>query len=353
MHRIIRTSIALLGLAASTAQAGRMELLVPAYSYPEPMSAYWSALNAAASRLPLTAIANPDNGPGLALDSDYAAAIAALRVAGGRVLGYVYTLYGGRGLGTVTAEIDRWYNFYAIDGIFVDEMSNESASAVLDYYAAIYDHVKTHHPGQVFGNPGTTTEEAYASRRTADVLVTFENETGYAEYVPDPWTVAYGPKRFAHLLHSIAAADSMRLDVARAATRNAGYVFVTDDLLPNPWDALPSYWMTELAVVETTNVPVEVGVDGDTPVAFAAWPTPQRAGAAITFTIPAGPETMLQILDLAGRAIRSLAVSAGTGFRSVRWDGLTRSGRRSPPGVYHACVPFHGGALVRRVVIIP
>jgi hypothetical protein len=23
---------------------------------------------------------------------------------------------------------------------------------------------------------------------------------------------------------------------------NAGYMFVTDDVLPNPWDTLPAYW---------------------------------------------------------------------------------------------------------------
>jgi hypothetical protein len=27
-----------------------------------------------------------------------------------------------------------------------------------------------------------------------------------------------------------------------SALRNAGYLYVTDDVLPNPWDSLPPYW---------------------------------------------------------------------------------------------------------------
>ena len=30
--------------------------------------------------------------------------------------------------------------------------------------------------------------------------------------------------------------------VDRAVTRRSGWVYVTDDVLPNPWDTLPPYW---------------------------------------------------------------------------------------------------------------
>ena len=63
-----RTSLASLALLAACAlaapaRAERMAVFVPAYQYPT-LGTLWSRLAAAAPLLPLTAIANPDNGPG-------------------------------------------------------------------------------------------------------------------------------------------------------------------------------------------------------------------------------------------------------------------------------------------------
>jgi hypothetical protein len=37
--------------------------------------------------------------------------------------------------------------------------------------------------------------------------------------------------------------------VRRARTRGAGSIYVTDDTLPNPYDSLPSYYLTERAQI--------------------------------------------------------------------------------------------------------
>ena len=46
---------------------------------------------------------------------------------------------------------------------------------------------------------------------------------------------------------------ALRIDaylLATARAQNVGWIYVTDDVLANPWDALPSYWEAERAGVE-------------------------------------------------------------------------------------------------------
>jgi hypothetical protein len=45
----------------------------------------------------------------------------------------------------------------------------------------------------------------------------------------------------------------MLADLHLAVRRNAGGVYVTNDVLPNPWDRLPSYWTSLGNAVATIN----------------------------------------------------------------------------------------------------
>jgi hypothetical protein len=44
-------------------------------------------------------------------------------------------------------------------------------------------------------------------------------------------------------------------DVTLAVERNVGYVYVTDQTLPNPYAQLPSYWDQEVAAIAAASVP--------------------------------------------------------------------------------------------------
>jgi len=210
--------------------------MVPAYSYPLPGSVYWQKLTDAAQRTSLVAIVNPSSGPGASVDANYSAAIGGLRTAGGFAIGYVFTSYGSRALSSVLADVDSFAAFYPLDGFFIDEMSTDSSATVLDYYSAIYSHVKSLNPEwPVVGNPGTVTDEAYLTRPATDLLVTFEGDPdAYAGYVSPPWVDHYSPDRFVHLVYGVVTADSMHSTLMTAFERRAGWVFVTDDVLPNP-----------------------------------------------------------------------------------------------------------------------
>ena len=101
-----------------------MGILVPAYFGSS--SDRWGELNFAASRVPLVAIMIPGNGPGTTQNPNCVAAVNSLRAAGGRVIGYVYTFYTARDTNVVRADISRYFSFYAVDGVFLDEMTNDA-----------------------------------------------------------------------------------------------------------------------------------------------------------------------------------------------------------------------------------
>jgi hypothetical protein len=243
-----------LDCSRGAAQAAQLEIVVPAYFYPSTGSD-WNQLNAAAAKVPITAIMNPFNGPGNFLDSNYVAAVNAFRAAGGRVIGYVHTSYTARPLEQVLADIDRYDAWYAIDGIFVDEMANTGPAERLNYYRDIYNHVKAIDPNwEVMGNPGTTTLEEYLTWPTADRLMVFENVgANYPGYAPSGWNFSYDSTHFVHLVHTEPSAANMLSHLSLALQRNAGGIYVTDDVLPNPWDRLPVYWNALVEAVATIN----------------------------------------------------------------------------------------------------
>ena len=240
----------LLALSASAAPLG---LLVPAYFYPP---TYWDGLNWAAARVPLAVIVNPGSGPGAAPDANYVAAVNNLRAAAGQALGYVYSSYAARDTNAIQADLTNFFNWYPLDGIFIDEMQNDANTNHYRYYAGLYGFIQTKGTNLwVMGNPGTTTQEPYLA--TVDALMTFENHaTNYPSYVPDGWVTNHLARDFCHVVYAVTNATTMTNEINLAAGRNAGWVFVTDenDHAGNPYDRLPVYWTNEVNYVHSLNL---------------------------------------------------------------------------------------------------
>jgi len=233
------------------ANAAPMGILVPAYFASGPL---WDGLDFAASHVPLVAIMNPNSGPGTIQDPGYVTAVAKLHAAGGRVIGYVFTSYGTRNIDTVELEINRYCSFYSVDGLFLDEMTNDTNTNHLDYYKALYQYIQTKGTNLlVAGNPGIKTQEAYLTTPTADVLVTFEAYKDYAAYVADDWVTNHLARWFCHLPYNVPDAATMTNDINLAAARNVGWIYVTDDNGANPWQTLPAYWTNEVNHVRALN----------------------------------------------------------------------------------------------------
>lgn len=261
-----------LGLAGVS--SAQVNFLVPAYANPCCVDgpAAWSQLIAFAGNSPnvgVHVIFNPASGPGLATDPNFVdglgnGPLVDLREAGGVTYGYVATTFGARPSAEVLADIDLYYDALYVgllDGVFFDEMSTDLAD--VGYYAALRDYVKTKDASaRVIGNPGVSGvvnpsgQVAFGVTDYAmsmDTIVTFENfGTEYAtNYVAPSWVDDFTSDHFAHIVHTQPTWDTSL--VALAASRNAGFLFVTDDVLPNPFDRLGVYTAAEVADLVTFN----------------------------------------------------------------------------------------------------
>jgi hypothetical protein len=242
---LLTVSVPLQAQTLRDAPPQRLRVLVPAYFYPLPGSP-WDRLEQTAQRHPdlIWAIGNPDSGPGTSLDPTYVATFQSFRQHRGHMLGYVTSSYGTRTLASVLAEVDLWFQWYGVDGIFVDEMDN-TPGANEAYYHALYEGIRAAHPGApVVANPGTSTTLDYldgAFGRCADTLCVFENSTSFLAWSAEPWTAARRRAEFYTLPYAVNATE-WRARVDHAFAERVGWFYTTDDVLPNPWDTLPSYF---------------------------------------------------------------------------------------------------------------
>lgn len=245
-----------IAVVAST-YASALEIVVPAYFYPSSSGSDWDDMNSAASVVPLTAIMNPNSGPGTSQNSDYTSAVSSLRANGGTVIGYVSSVYADRPIAEVKADIDSYAAWYDIDGIFIDEMSNTSSTSDLDFYEEVYDYIKLTEPTwEVMGNPGINTQEAYLTRPVADRLMNYESfGSNYVGHTPSAWNANYDSSNFVNLLHTLDSNDvpTMEQYIDLAVSRNVGSIYFTDDVLGNPWDRLPTFWDEQVAKVAAVN----------------------------------------------------------------------------------------------------
>ncbi|MFN0241849.1 MAG: spherulation-specific family 4 protein [Planctomycetota bacterium] len=236
-------------------QGPQMRVVVPAYFVPWPGSP-WERLNATAAAHPgrIVAIANVFNGPGIALSPAWRYAFQTFRGSGGALIGYVYSSYGARPIADVKAEIDLWFTWYGVDGIFIDEMSNV-AGAHEAYYAELNDHVQALLPDAlVISNPGKATEPSYLTHPTGSLtsaLCIYESDDAELRWKSDAWVQQFDRRHFCAFAYETEE-YKWRAAVDNAWRQNCGFVYVTDDLWPNPWDTMPAYFESLAAYIDTT-----------------------------------------------------------------------------------------------------
>ena len=62
-------------------------------------------------------------------------------------------------------------------------------------------------------------------------------------------------RRFGHVVYGVTNAATMTNDITLAASRNAGWIFVTDDTnTANPYEQLPVYWTNEVNTIRAWNL---------------------------------------------------------------------------------------------------
>lgn len=213
-------------------------LLIPAYFDPDTQASDWWKLNSIAQKwTPLIAIANPNSWPWKKKTSSYSQAISSLKNSGWKVIGYVSTSYGSRSLKKVISDINKWNKFYQIDGIFIDEMSNNPTKKELAYYRVLYKYIKKINPQWIIvGNPGTSTDKLFFNY--VDIMVTFESDQ--KDYLSSIWeqnNLQWVPfDAQATLIYGVTDFQSVNSVIS---TRNSWWIYVTSRTLDsNPWWAL-------------------------------------------------------------------------------------------------------------------
>lgn len=230
-------------------------LLIPLYIYPADVhtNEAWNRLidlKLEHPTVPVCAIVNPASGPGERRDANYVKAIDRLQGAGIIVVGYVSTEYARRTKQQVEQDIERWGELYPrVNGLFLDEMTNDVEGAGADHIAHYADLTRFGHDAgywPVIANPGTATPGPYFDAPAADIIVIHEGDR-----FPDEQTLKgdyfggnadYPPFTRGGLVHSLGDWDEAGF---MALTKYTRWVYVTDDVYQspadNPWDSLSGH----------------------------------------------------------------------------------------------------------------
>jgi len=135
----------------------------------------------------------------------------------------------------VVAEVVAYRRRYGVDAVFADQVT--SGEAPLPYYRELAMRLRGAGATRIVLNPGTVPHPGYLE--LADVVVTFEDDAAAYERWSPP--AVRGPAATCHLVHDAPPATH-RAVLATAAGRGAGYAFVTDRRMPDPWGGLPAGW---------------------------------------------------------------------------------------------------------------
>jgi len=83
------------------------------------------------------------------------------------------------------------------------------------------------------------------------------------------------------------------------------------------------------------------------------WPNPARDALRIDFALPARADVRLEVLDVQGRAVRTIAAGpAAAGSYRKSWDLADGAGHRARAGVYFVRLSLPDRSLTRRFVVI-
>src|SRR5437667_84959 len=235
----IVTATAKISFAASTNSG----VVIPLYTYPTDGS--WAETLQAKNahpNVPIIAVINPSNGPGGASDLKFVQGVKNFQAAGIIVLGYVATGYASHGMSDLDAQISSYWNWYRVNGIMFDEMSNVPGNE--NYYFTLNTYVKSLGMTMTMGNPGTSVPSSYIG--TLDSLCIFEQ--GGLPTLSYLSSYSGHPKsNFAYIGLSV---SSLNTSFEVSSSNYVQWIYITDAGGGNPYNVLPSYFMNEVAALD-------------------------------------------------------------------------------------------------------
>jgi hypothetical protein len=226
-------------------------MIIPLYSDPSTNSSSWNQLESLArqyTNLNLTVIVNPDNGPGSAFDVGFQKAIVALKALNITVLGYVYTSYGSRAASDVIADMNLYKEWYGVNGIFLDEMSENPATA--SYYSNLTSSAHSEGLNPVIGNPGASVSTSLI--KSVDKLVIYESSGIPPSSTICSETAELPREQFSLIAYGVDGLPSV--SYLNSISSCVGSVYFTDaGNYQNTYNSLPGYFASEVS--EIASVP--------------------------------------------------------------------------------------------------
>ena len=230
-------------LKAQTSTSG---VLIPMYIYPtDPAWSQVISIHNAHPGSKVDIIANVNSGPGTAVNNDYVTGIANMRANGIPVLGYVFTSYCARPLNAAAGDIQLWRVFYPnMNGILLDQMQNNPNTSCAggqtpsQYYKTLAGSAKYAGFNFVVGNPGTQTNQQFVG--TVDTMIIYENPgtPSISTLQANTFNGAFPKTNFAYDAYNVPALNDT---FVQQSTNYVGWLYITNDNLPNPYDTIPPY----------------------------------------------------------------------------------------------------------------
>ena len=186
-------------------------------------------------KVPMIVIINPLNGSGQVKNDDYVDGIQKMQSRDISVLGYVYTDYGTRNSTDVKNEITNYKNWYNVNGIFFDQMSNVPGNEI--YYTDLTHFAKSLGLTFTVGNAGVDTKPSYI--KTVDNIVIYEKNTLPSVLSLAGWHKNYDKNNFSIIAFEI---DNLDKSFVFDASNSVGYMYVTNGVMPNPFNSIPTYF---------------------------------------------------------------------------------------------------------------
>ena len=87
---------------------------------------------------------------------------------------------------------------------------------------------------------------------------------------------------------------------------------------------------------------------------FASDPNPFRASTRLRFSLPVAGRAWLELFDIRGRKVRTLAAGErfGAGDQVLPWDGRDDAGAPLASGIYFSRLRVGGRALTRKITLL-
>src|SRR6185312_10218185 len=206
-------------------------IIVPLYTYP---GNDWNTLVKEKTNhpsVPIVAIINPDSGPGTK-DTNYVSGVQKLRSAGIKVIGYIYTA--NIGYKTITHDMDEYKNWYNVNGIFFDQMSNAKGNET--YFASLTNYSKSVGLNFTVGNPGIETLPSYIG--TVNNMVTYDNPDLPLISSFEGWHKNFTKSNFSLISYSV---DDLNKTYVSKMAKLVQYMYISNTTLPNPFNTLPGH----------------------------------------------------------------------------------------------------------------